>query len=303
MRNPILVKAVRHLFVCLAVALVALPAAAGPNDIHLPGLVKPNVGGGFIVEHGQFRSLVHELSLVMTPPPLQPAETTGQAGFDFGIEYGAHDISEDQPYWQDSLVGTSLENRQAPFALQTLGVRGRKGFPLPIPLSSEVDLGVQWIADSSLFSLGGNVRLALNEGFRWIPDLAVMAGVNQLIGTDDFNLTTATWGASISKGFGLAGTFALTPFVSYQSVHMNGSTRVIDPDPSYTGDVSSNIVFNEVRITDFEANRIDRLSAGLRVNVALVQLSAGADFNFMPPDANGDRRLFLQGAVRAGLYF
>lgn len=276
---------------------------AGPNDIYLLGLVKPDVRGGYTVENGHFRSLVHEMALVMTPPPLQPAETTGQAGFDFGIEYGAHDISEEQPYWQSSLVGTTLENRTAPIALQTLGVRGRKGFPLPIPLSSEVDLGVQWIADSSMFSVGGNVRLALNEGFRWIPDLAVMAGANQLLGADDFNLTTATWGASISKGFGIAGTFALTPFVSYQSVHMNGSTRVLDPDPSNTSDVERNVVFNEVRITDFESNRIDRVSAGLRVNVAVVQLTAGADFNFMPPDANGDRRLFLQGAVRAGLYF
>lgn len=303
MRNPILVKAVRQLLVSLAVALLALPAAAGPNDLNLLGLVKPDVGGGYIVEHGHFRSLVYEMAVVMTPPPLQPAETTGQAGFDFGIEYGAHDISEQEPYWQGSLVGTTLENRKAPFALQTLGVRGRKGFPLPIPLSSEVDLGVQWIADSSMFSVGGNVRLALNEGFRWIPDLAVMAGGNQLIGADDFNLTTATWGASISKGFGVAGTFALTPFVSYQSLHMYGWTRVLDPDPSSAADVDQNVVFNEVRITDFETNRIDRLSAGLRVNVALVQLTAGADFNFMPPDANGDRRVFLQGAVRAGLYF
>jgi hypothetical protein len=123
-RNPILVKAVRQLFVCLAVALLALPAMAGPNDIYLLGLVKPDVRGGYTVENGHFRSLVHEMALVMTPPPLQPAETTGQAGFDFGIEYGAHDISEEQPYWQSSLVGTTLENRTAPIALQTLGVRG-----------------------------------------------------------------------------------------------------------------------------------------------------------------------------------
>ncbi len=293
---------------CLAAALFALPAAAGPNDIHLPGLVKPAVGGAVTVEHDEFRALVHELGVVMTPPSLQPAETTGQSGFDFGVEYGAHLINPEgtDAHWRDGLVGTTLERRSAPVALQTLGVRGRKGFPLPIPLSSEVDLGAQWIIDSAMFSLGGNVRLALNEGFRWIPDLAVMAGINQLIGTDDFNLTTVTAGASISKGFGLGGSFALTPFVSYQSIFMNGSTRVIDPDPSYVNDVDNNIVFNEVRIMEADGrflNRVDRISAGLRVNVALVQLSAGADFNLMPEDASGNRELFMQFAGRAGLYF
>lgn len=145
MRNRSLVKAVQHLFVCLAGALLALPAAAGPNDIHLPGLVKRDVGGAVTVGHDDFRLLVYELALVMTPPPLQPAETTGQSGFDFGVEYAAHDISEEQPYWSEAVEGR-LENRELLPVLQTLGVRGRKGFPLPIPLSSEVDLGVQWIA-------------------------------------------------------------------------------------------------------------------------------------------------------------
>ena len=78
--------------------------------------------------------------------------------------------------------------------------------------------------------------------------------------------------------------------------------RVIDPDPTYVNDVDNNIVFNEVKITD-PTNRIDRISAGLRMNVALVQLSAGADFNLMPEDASGNRELFLQFAGRAGLYF
>lgn len=305
MRNRVLVKAARHTFVCLAgAALFALPAAAGPNDIHLPGLVKRDAGS-VTVRHDDFRLLVHELALVMTPPSLQPAETTGQSGFDFALEYGAHDISEQETYWSDAVEG-KLENRELLPVLQTLGVRGRKGFPLPIPLSSEVDLGVQWIADSSMFSLGGNVRLALNEGFRWIPDLAVMTGINQLIGADDMNLTTVTVGGSVSKGFGVFGSFALVPFVSYQSIFLNGSTRVLDPDPSSVEDVGNNIVFNEVKMQEDDGsfkNRIDRVSAGLRVNVALVQLSAGVDFNVMPEDASGNRRLFMQYAARAGLYF
>jgi hypothetical protein len=246
--------------------------------------------------------LVQELSLVMTPTPVQPAETTGQAGFDFGIDYVIHDISEDQAYWADAVEGR-LENRDLLPILQTIGVRGRKGFPLPIPLTSEVELGANWIVDSQMLNLGGNVRLALNEGFRWIPDLAVSAGVNRLVGTEDLDMFTVTAGGSISKGFGIGGTINVAPFLGYQSIFVNASSRVIDPTPGFIEDVGDNVVFNEVQISD-PTTRIDRLEAGVRVQAAIVELSTGFNFNLLP-DINGgnDRRLFMQYAIRAGLYF
>lgn len=279
----------------------ASPLAASPNDLDLIGLVELDDAGNPQTRNSDFRSLVHELSVVMTPPPLQPAETTGQSGFDFGLDYAAHDISEGSSYWRDGTRGR-LENRQTVPFLQTLGLRGRKGFPLPIPLSSEVDLGLQWIADSSLFSLGGNVRVALNEGFRWLPDIAVAGGANQLLGADDVNLTTLTLGGSVSKGFAISGSFTLTPFVGYQALLMNGTTRVLDPDPNNVEDISRNVVFQPVDILD-PSNRIDRFSLGLRMNVALLQLTAGADFNQMPADTTETRRTMMQFGTRAGLYF
>lgn len=289
-----------HLLLSLAVC-AASPLAASPNDLDLIGLVNQDEAGNLQTRDGDFRSLMHELAVVMTPPPLQPAETTGQSGFDFGLDYAAHDISEGAGYWRDGTKGR-LENRQTVPFLQTLGLRGRKGFPLPIPLSSEVDLGLQWIADSSLFSLGGNVRVALNEGFRWLPDLAVAAGANQLLGADDVNLTTVTLGGSISKAFAISGSFSLTPFGGYQALLMNGTTRVLDPDPSNVEDISRNVVFQPVDILD-PSNRVDRFSLGMRFNVALLQLTAGADFNQMPGDGSGNRRTMMQLGARAGLYF
>ncbi|MFZ9888130.1 MAG: hypothetical protein ACO3JL_11565 [Myxococcota bacterium] len=289
-----------HLLLLLAVS-AASPLAASPNDLDLIGLVELDDAGNPQTRNSDFRSLVHELSVVMTPPPLQPAETTGQSGFDFGLDYAAHDISEGSSYWRDGTRGR-LENRQTVPFLQTLGLRGRKGFPLPIPLSSEVDLGLQWIADSSLFSLGGNVRVALNEGFRWLPDIAVAGGANQLLGADDVNLTTLTLGGSVSKGFAISGSFTLTPFVGYQALLMNGTTRVLDPDPNNVEDISRNVVFQPVDILD-PSNRIDRFSLGLRMNVALLQLTAGADFNQMPADTTETRRTMMQFGTRAGLYF
>lgn len=301
-RNQLLVKAAYTLFAGLFVGLlVAAPAAAGPNDIHLPGLVKREPGAATgTVRNQEFRLLVHELGLVATPSPLQPAETTGQSGFDFGVDYAIHDISQNEPYWADAVEG-KLEGRTLMPILQTIGVRGRKGFPLPVPLTSEVELGAQWITDSSMVNLGGNVRLALNEGFRWIPDIAVMAGINRLIGTDDLDLFTVSVGGTVSKSFGIGGTFNLAPYVGYQSVFVHAFTRIIDPDPTNVEDVRNHVVFQEVSMMDPQ-NRIDRVSAGLRFQVAVVQITAGVDVNVMP-ELNGDRRVFMQYAARAGLYF
>jgi hypothetical protein len=274
---------------------------AGPNDIYLPGLVKREAGQpSGTVDNTAFRLLAHELGLVATPSPLQPAETTGQAGFDFGIDYAIHDINHAQPYWADAVEG-KLEGRTLQPILQTVGVRGRKGFPLPIPLTSEIELGAQWIVDSSMVNLGGNLRLALNEGFRWIPDIAVMAGINRLIGTDDLDLFTVSVGGSVSKSFGIAGALNLAPFVSYQSVFVQAFSRLIDPDPSNVEDVRNHVVFEEVSMRD-PVNRIDRVSAGLRFHVAVVQITAGVDVNVLP-EHNGERRVMMQYATRAGLYF
>lgn len=286
----------RSLFV-VPTLLCATAASASPNDVDLLGLVERD-GGRSIVRQGDFQLLTQELGIVMTPTALQPAETTGQAGFDFGVDYALHDIFDSEDYWTDALEGRRTGREPFP-VLQTLGVRGRKGFPLPLPLSSEVELGATWLLDSHLVNLGGNVKLALNEGFRWIPDIAVMAGVNRLVGSEDLDLFDVTGGAAISKGFGIMGSFNLAPFVSYQAVFINAASRVMDPDPTNTADVGGNIVFEEIRWFD---NRVDRISAGLRFNVAIVQLMGGVDVNILP-NAAGERRVLMQYALRAGLLF
>lgn len=283
--------------VVAASLVVASTAVASPNDVDLLGLVERD-GNRFSARQGDFFLLTQELGVAMTPTSLQPAETTGQSGFDFGVDYGFHDISDDEAYWQDALEGRRTGKEPFP-VLQTLGVRGRKGFPLPFPLSSEIELGATWLLDSHLVNLGGNLRLALNEGFRWIPDIAVMGGVNRLVGSEDLDLFDVTAGAAISKGFGIMGSFNLAPFVSYQSIFINAASRVLDPDPTSTADVGNNVVFEEVSLLD---NRVDRISFGARASVAIVQLTAGVDVNVLP-NAAGDRRVMMQYGIRAGLLF
>lgn len=299
--------------VLLSSLVVVVPALAAPNDIYLHGLLD-DAGNP---DDAAFQKMSTELGLVLTPLPMRGAETTGQSGFDFAIDFGTHVISFWEPYWQDSRVGTGLEGRQPIVpALNTVGVRGRKGFIFPIPLQSEVELGAQWLIESRLVSVGGKFHLALNEGFRWIPDVGVSVGVNRVIGSDDLDLTTATAGAQISKGFGLFGDANIMPFLSYESIFIDARTRIIDPDPRNTDDVGSTVQFTPVAMvsatTDDTAacaadiasclvmNRYDRISGGLKLQVAVVQIMLGLDVNYLP---NNAFPLLFQGGVRFGVVF
>ncbi|MCP4503038.1 MAG: hypothetical protein GY822_24130 [Deltaproteobacteria bacterium] len=287
--------------------LCAQPVLAGVNDIYLRGLVTENANGSVSLRQDDFKSLTTELGFVLTPSPLQPAETTGQSGFDFALGYSLHGISYDKPYWRDAIEG-SLDGKTPFPVMQTLGIRGRKGFILPIPLSSEVELGAQWLVDSNLLNLGGKLRLALNEGFQWIPDFAVEAGVNRLVGSQEIDLTTITAGGSVSKGFGVFGDFNLTPFLSYQAIFINAASRLLVVDPNATADVDANLVnFNRIDAMTFTkyqisgANVYHRVSGGLRVHVAIISLYVGVDANLTPE--NVEKPVFYSVAARAGLLF
>jgi hypothetical protein len=275
--------------------VVAVPAAAGPNDIELLGLVDTSDPAAPVVRNEDFRSLVRELGLIFTPSGLQPAETTGIAGFDFAVDYAFHPVNIGRAYWQDAL---EQPGNRLPM---TLGARARKGFVLPVPLASEVELGAQWLIESRMLNLGANLRLALNEGFtgaHWwvfIPDIAVQAGINRVVGSDDLDLLTITAGGTISKSFGLFGMVNFCPFFGYQSVFVNGSTRLVDTNPVNTSNVDDNIVFDVVSLVD---NRIDRYSVGARIIVAHVQVSGGVDINVL-----GHDDIIFQPALRAGVSF
>jgi hypothetical protein len=284
-RSPSFAVVALALLVC---ALAPSQAHAGTNDISLRGLVDTSDPDAPKAQNEEFRGLVQELGLVMTPTSLQPAETTGQAGFDFALDYNFHLMNYDQPYWQNTRVDGDVP------LLMTLGARARKGFVLPVPLASEIEIGAQWLIDSQLLTLGSNIRVALNEGFRWIPDLAVQAGINRVVGSGDLDLLTVTSGAQISKGFGIVGSFNLCPFVGYQSIWVNGSSRIVDANPSNSANVDDNVLFAPVSILD-QNNRMDRVSAGLRFVIAVVQITGGVDVNFV------NNQPLLQMGLRAGV--
>jgi hypothetical protein len=260
--------------------LFSAPSFAGPNNLDITNLVDTQGNAN----NNDFEGLAKELSNVITSVNLAPAETPGLSGFDFALDYSFHDISEDQSYWKNSLTGR-FENRSPPVGLQTLGVKARKGFILPIPQSTEIELGATWIGDSNLWSLGGNLRLGLyemgsfntNYWMTWIPDIAISAGGNRLVGTSQVDLVTLIGGLTVSKNFAIAGDFSFAPFYSYQRIYLDASSDTIDPDPSDPTDVDRNIVFDRLDLEDaWTQDQFSvRKTGGIRVIFGVVELGLG----------------------------
>ncbi|MBL91997.1 MAG: hypothetical protein CMH56_09335 [Myxococcales bacterium] len=289
----------------LFTALGATSVHAGPNDLDISSLMdsanQPDNAG--------FIGLAKELSSVITDINLAPAETPGLSGFDFGIDYSFHDITESETFWKNSLQGR-FENRTPPLGLQTLGVKARKGFILPIPHATELELGASWIGDSNMWSLGAAFRLGLYEmgsfntkyWMTWVPDVAAMIGGNRLIGTSQMDLTSANAGLAVSKNFAIAGDFSLTPFFSYQQIYTHAASDTIDPDPSDFTDVDRNVVFNALNEFTFDnAGYATRQTGGFRLVVGLVELVLG--YASTTYTINNAERTMSHYNVRGGLNF
>ena len=108
----------------------------------------------------------------------------------------------------------------------------RKGIWLPGP-SFEFGLGVRHLIGSKMWMPMAQVKLALHEGFQGfpVPAIAIRASGGRVMGTPDFNLNVVGLDGSMSKHFGVASTFNLTPYLGYQALWFIADAEVMDATP------------------------------------------------------------------------
>lgn len=247
-------------------------AAAGPNDIRLSGLAQgftPAVNAGDPRPLGQdrvfqarFAALSYQLGVLMAPTLLTPAETLGFDGFVVQTETSFTGIDTEtggaENYW---VLGTEESNPSS--TVSSLAIRVRKG----LPYSFELGGGLSTILGSRLSTVQTDVKWSLLEGFQqvyFLPDIALRVGVSRLLGSPDYDLTTASAGAMISKPIGIQGNLSVTPFLSYEQLFVIALSQVVDFTPNVSAvnnpaDSANNDVFAE---TDMRGTR---LSGGFRV--------------------------------------
>ena len=191
-----------------------------------------------------------------------------------------------------------------------MGIKARKGFILPIPHASELELGASWLGDSNMWSLGMAFRVGLYEmgsfnskyWMTWIPDVAAMVGANRLIGTSELDLLTANAGLAVSKNFAIAGDFSMTPFYSYQQYYTYAASDTIDPDPSDFTDVDRNQVFEGINEFGLNDEPAIRQTGGFRLIVGVVEVVlAYATTEF--ETVGGDKQTMSHYNFRGGINF
>lgn len=272
----------------LAAAVTPTSALAGDSDFRLNGtrggqgiLFNCNGGSGNVTctpNQAAYQDFTTQLGFVMAPRIASPAETLGYAGFHVSAMWSGSFVSGSQPYWANT--EGAQNGGSAPDFLQTLQLDVRKG----LPLSFEVGVNLMWLVDSELFAPGMEVRWAIQEGYAFLPDMAVRGAVNHLAGNRDLQLTTLSVDGVISKSFGVGGTVNLAPYAGWSLIMIAASSGVIDPTPLDDADLQNNFVFESRNLGD----QIDhRVLVGLRMLYAVLNISVQGEFQMLPDYATG----------------
>jgi hypothetical protein len=282
----------------------------------------PSQQGFCAPDNVSFAKLVAQYGAAIAPTAMHSARTTGYGGFEIGIEGDFTSIDSNASYWKNGTEGVqnptnqrfSIQNVNPPGFMQLYTFKIRKGFPFGFELAGNFG----YLAQSSIYTLGADVRWSLFEGFRTgipaiFPELAVGGSVRTITGTDQLQLTVVGADAQISKPIPILGTVVLTPWVGYQYLRIFGDSGLIDftpntdavnlcgysgtntpatPDPTKTyqdgqaicnkgtnADFNNTNVFNSVRL-----NR-HRIVAGLQLRVQMVMVGFQFMYDVVDPGA------------------
>lgn len=269
--------------VAFAVAMTPRRARADKNDLTLERIIGMPTGTGFNdptdpTRQTMYKSLMSELSLVMAPSILTPADTLGYSGFQLDFDTSFTQISSNADFWQQGVQHVSGG------FLSTVTVMARKGIWLPLP-GFEIGAGATKLIDSSMYAVQGYAKLALQEGFHdWpIPSLAVRGAVSHLLGTSEVDLTTVTIDAIVSKSFGIGGTVTLDPYVGAGTLLSFVRGQVIDTTPNvdaYQQGPNSTDVNNNTTFPDPDTIVRWRIFAGFRLVYSFLTFSGEFAYTF-----------------------
>jgi hypothetical protein len=293
-----------RLALALAVALAALrpaPAGAEPLDLDLSRIGPPDenvwtliaaVPGNAPLAPGEAKMLANdakkrfailssEIALALSGPILDPASTTGHAGFDFAFE-GAY-----QPV-HDVTIGVSKygfandvwPTVSTPSSVTTTGIHVRKA----LPFSFEFGGRLTHLNKSSYFAAQGEAKWALNEGFEKVPDLAVRVAYTRLFGQQQWNLGSTDVDFMVSKRWGVSGATSFTPYLAARFTFVSASSDAIDfqsydpatevpPGSEPPADQSSGVAaFPNLRVGLF------RTTVGVRMTASVVSMAFEATY-------------------------
>lgn len=282
---------------------LALGRLAVPNDPSNPCLS----GADVCPDDDAWSNLMTQFTGALVPPLIGPARTRGPRSFYLGVETMLTGIESSADYWQRGTEGDgSLVDRNR--AVDSVLTWSRLSLRKPLPFGFEIGTSAGHVVNTSYFTLGLEVRWALLEGWTgrdwWVPDLAVRAAVQTLVGDTQFNATVVAVDATLSNSVVLGDAFELSPYLAGQLNWVFADTELVDltptrdawrecaptpPDPrtgarvSCTGDASdfnNNAVFRSIRTMR------PRMVLGAQARYELVTVNIAFSFDVNTPREN-----------------
>ena len=171
------------------------------------------------------------MALALSSAVLHPASTTGHSGFSVDLEVATMAVHSDPigsappPGFTNRVWPT--ESTQ-PTQLYMPSVHVRKA----LPFSLEFGGRIIYLSESSYFAAQGEAKWALNEGFEYVPDLAVRFAYTRLFGQKDWNLGAADVDFLVSKRWGVSGVTSFTPYLAARFTYVSASTERMDFAPA-----------------------------------------------------------------------
>lgn len=227
------------LVACLC--LVASAADADEMDPALSRLRVPAGHGSCPAERGYcpdqelFERLVSEIAVAMTTPVSAPAHSEGPRGFYVGLSTTATRIASDGMHWlrgsQGPASGDAETNEEPDSALVWHRLELRRGLPFGVELGGSLGHA----GNTSFWSLGGQIKVALFEGFRhgWgaLPDVSVRLSWDLLAGVPALSAAVTSLDLVLSKPFVLGNGLRLAPLAGGQLSAAAVSSGQVDFTP------------------------------------------------------------------------
>lgn len=259
----------------------------------------------FCPDNESFEHLATELAGALALAVDQGAATGGARGFYLGLSSTLTTIRGDARYWSRGTKGsdpTAFRNVDVDSLLVWNRLDLRKGLPFGFEVGSSVGFGV----DTSLWVLSAQLKLALFEGYRTglgaLPDVALRAGTQALVGSSELSVSTQSLDITLSKPFVVLQQLVVTPLLGLQLLFVSARSGVIDLTPSTnsfdacapsansadgvllgctraegTGELSNNASFRTVNQT-----RV-RLFLGAEERYQLLSITASMGFDLTTP--------------------
>ncbi len=197
-----------------------------------------------------YRQLVKELGTMVSNKPITAAETLGMHGF--AIDVGAAFVlteARDRQGEPSPWTRAHADEQSAPYhTIPTF--TARKG----LPLSTEIGATMGWIGGSSTGVFGGFGRVAVLEGYKPLPDVALQLGWSGYVGNDELDAGVLDLGVTLGGSYPVGSLPGvnhghISPWATFQTLRVSANATL---DPEIVNDIGA-IRYQNTRDTTVDA--------------------------------------------------